>query len=161
MAKYREIADDLRRKIQAGVYPVGSKLPPISDLQAEYGVPGLNTVRAAQQLLVDERMIETQQGVGAFVISTSSARDFDVTAAIEEARDTLGAALAALDAQAKHSVTIDLEAEEHASFVLTEALGDFAARERNQAEDDPEGDAHRIEWAECADRLRDQIEKAG
>jgi DNA-binding GntR family transcriptional regulator len=161
MAKYREIADDLRRKIQAGVYPVGSQLPTIAELQAEYGVPGLNTIRAAQQLLVDEGMIETRQGIGAFVISASSARDFDVTAAVASARDSLTAALAAMASQAKRRIAIDLEAEEYASFVLTEALGEFAARERHQAEDDPQGDRHRIEWAECAERLRDQIEAAG
>ena len=58
MARYREIADDLRAKIQAGIYPVGTKLPSISDLQEQYDVPALNTIRGAQQVLVDEGMLE-------------------------------------------------------------------------------------------------------
>jgi DNA-binding GntR family transcriptional regulator len=161
MARYREIADALRFKIKAGVYPVGSKLPTIQELMAEYDVPGLNTVRAAQQLLVDEKMIETRQGIGAFVISSSSAREFDIPAAIIQARDSLTAVLGALESQAKRKVVIDLEADEDASFVLDEALREFAARQRFQAEDDPSGNAEsRIRWAECAERLAAQVDEA-
>ena len=31
-------------------------------------MPGLNTIRQAQQLLVDDGLVETRQGVGAFVL---------------------------------------------------------------------------------------------
>ena len=33
-----------------------------------YRVPGLNTIRRAQQLLVDDGLVETRQGVGSFVL---------------------------------------------------------------------------------------------
>jgi DNA-binding GntR family transcriptional regulator len=39
---------------------------------------GLNTIRGAQQLLVEEGMLETRQGVGVFVTSTESLRQVDV-----------------------------------------------------------------------------------
>src|SRR5713101_8241232 len=96
VARYREIADDLRARIQSGQFSVGTKLPGISALMEQYQVPGLNTIRAAQQLLVDEGMLETRQGVGAFVIAAESARSLDVTAELTRARDTLTTVLAAL-----------------------------------------------------------------
>lgn len=161
MARYREIADDLRSKIKAGKYPVGSRLPTISELQVVYDVPAsLNTIRAAQQLLVDEGMIETRQGIGAFVLSETSALEFDVTAAITQARDSLTAVLGAMESQGKRRVTVDLEADEYAYFVLTDALGDWVVQVRGEIEDDPEGNnAHRIAWAACAERLLGQIER--
>src|ERR1039457_6789891 len=110
MAKYREIADDIRAKIQSGVYPEGSKLPGISALQEEYGVPGLNTIRAAQQLVVDEGMLETRQGVGAFVISAESLRHVDVAAEVTRARDALTKAIGALRVP-RRTVTFDLHAD--------------------------------------------------
>jgi DNA-binding GntR family transcriptional regulator len=78
MARYREIADDLRARIQRGEFPVGSKLPGISALMEEYDVPGLNTIRGAQQLLVEEGMLESRQGVGVFVTSAKSLRQVDI-----------------------------------------------------------------------------------
>ena len=44
------------------------------DLMEQYDVPSLGTIRAAQQLLVDEGLIETRQGVGAFVTSLAPRR---------------------------------------------------------------------------------------
>jgi DNA-binding transcriptional regulator YhcF (GntR family) len=107
VARYREIADDLRAKIQAGIYPVGTKLPSISDLQEQYDVPALNTIRGAQQVLVDEGMLETRQGVGAFVIAADSLGEFDVTATLAQARDSLTTVLAALEAKASQQVVIE------------------------------------------------------
>ncbi|WP_300641684.1 GntR family transcriptional regulator [Nocardioides sp.] len=49
MARYREIADDLRRRITEGEFAVGDQLPSIAALQEHYDVPGLGTIRQAQQ----------------------------------------------------------------------------------------------------------------
>lgn len=65
MARYRDIADDLRSRITSGEFSVGQQLPTIIELQNHYDVPGLNTIRQAQQLLVDQGLIEARQGVGA------------------------------------------------------------------------------------------------
>jgi len=71
--RYQEIADDLRRRLAAGEWPVGTALPGISDLQDEYRVPGLNTIRQAQGLLVDEGLLSPVQGRGTFVTALPSA----------------------------------------------------------------------------------------
>jgi DNA-binding GntR family transcriptional regulator len=98
MARYREIADDLRHRIVSGEFPVGTQLPPISALQEHYDVPGLNTIRQAQQLLVEAGMIETRQGVGAFVASTEGRGDaVDVLAELRAARKALNTAITALE----------------------------------------------------------------
>jgi DNA-binding GntR family transcriptional regulator len=65
-----------------GKYPVGSKLPSINELMDEYQVSGLNPIRAAQQLLAEEGMVEAHRGVGVFVIAQGSARELDVPAAL-------------------------------------------------------------------------------
>jgi DNA-binding GntR family transcriptional regulator len=55
VARYRDIAVDLKHRIASGEFgDPGDRLPTISDLMAHYGVPGLNTIRQAQQLLVDD-----------------------------------------------------------------------------------------------------------
>ncbi|RYF60906.1 MAG: GntR family transcriptional regulator [Comamonadaceae bacterium] len=41
----------------------------ISELQEEYGIRSLNTVRAAQQRVAEEGLLEARQGVGAFVVA--------------------------------------------------------------------------------------------
>ncbi|MDN5854878.1 MAG: GntR family transcriptional regulator, partial [Actinomycetia bacterium] len=64
MSRYREIADDLRERIQSGEFPVDSRLPGIIALQERYDVRGLNTIRAAQQALVQEGILRTERGVG-------------------------------------------------------------------------------------------------
>lgn len=157
MARYREIADDMRSKIRSKEWPVGFQLPGISALQQTYDVPGLNTIRAAQQLLVEEGMLETRQGVGAFVISTESLREVDVTAELTRARDALTKALAAMAAP-RRSVTFDLDADELLDFVLTQSLRDFAERQRWEAENDPAIAENRLEWAASAEAALEQVE---
>jgi hypothetical protein len=44
-------------------------------------------------------------------------------------------------------------------FVLTQALGDFAARTRGEVEDGGAPESH-IRWAETAEAMLDRIEKA-
>ncbi|MEV0288912.1 winged helix-turn-helix domain-containing protein [Kribbella sp. NPDC050820] len=98
MARYREIAEDLRRRIGTGEFSPGQQLPSIPKLQAHYDVPGLNTIRQAQQLLVDDGLVETRQGVGAFVLRTDpQPRPVDVVAELRTARSALNRAIAALE----------------------------------------------------------------
>jgi hypothetical protein len=59
------------------------------------------------------------------------------------------------------TVAFDLMADDDTYFVLTEALREFASRQRWEAEDDPATTAkHRIRWAECAENSLGLIEKA-
>ncbi|WP_345475910.1 GntR family transcriptional regulator [Actinoallomurus oryzae] len=169
MARYQEIADSLRSRIQAGEWPVGAMLPGINALQDVYvdedgNRPGLNTIRAAQQLLVEEGMLTTRQGVGAIVTSAKSLRQVDVIDTLKRAQQGITTAIAALEAPT-HAVTLDLS-DEHAYFVLTDALGEWAHRQRGEAQDELADDpqdttaASRLEWAATADKLLDQIEAA-
>jgi DNA-binding GntR family transcriptional regulator len=71
MARWREVADDLRARVVRGEFPIGGQLPSIQQLQQQYEVAGQNTIRQAQTLLVNEGLLEAQQGVGVFVIATT------------------------------------------------------------------------------------------
>lgn len=161
MSRYREIADDLRVRIQAGEWSVGGQLPGIAALQEHYGVPGLNTIRAAQQLLVTEGMLETRQGVGAFVTSTTSLREVDVVETISQARDALAAALAALTAP-RRVLVLDFDSEpDETNFVLSSALGDWVSQKRFELQDETHEPtrAQWLRWIEVGEALRNRVDE--
>ena len=64
---YRQIADDLRRKIQDGTIPPGRRIPSMVEMEQEYEV-ARDTLRKATQVLKDEGLVETVNGMGIFVI---------------------------------------------------------------------------------------------
>lgn len=87
-AKHALIADSLRALIVTGTLEPGDRLPTIAEIQNAFGNPSLGTVRSGQQQLVDEGLIETRQGLGAFVLAApapnpSGPRLDDLTAARE------------------------------------------------------------------------------
>lgn len=101
MARYEEIAAHMREQIAAGKWPVGTRLPSISELQVEYDVPrSLNTIRRAQQILVGEGLLRTQQGAGAWVIGVPPTGPRDVLGELEAARDAITRAITALQGPA-------------------------------------------------------------
>lgn len=67
--KYAQIADIFRQRIARGVWAQGSRLPANESLAAEFGVSRV-TVRQAVDLLVQDGIIEAQQGRGTFVTGT-------------------------------------------------------------------------------------------
>lgn len=94
---YLEIADDLRRRITEGEFAVGDQLPAIAALQEHYDVPSPGAIRQAQQILFDQGMVVTRQGVEVFVGSASPrARTVDVVQRLKTARAAIDDALAAL-----------------------------------------------------------------
>lgn len=108
VARYRDIAQDIKTRIAAGEFAPGDQLPPIAELQAHYRVPGLNTIRQAQQLLVDAGMLETRQGVGVFVLRSDPApRPVDVLAELRSARAALNTAISALERTGARSPASD------------------------------------------------------
>jgi len=72
---YRQIADQLRRLIEAGDYPAGSRLPPERDLAAQLGV-SRPSVREALIALEVEGWVDVRMGSGIYVL----ARDRSATA---------------------------------------------------------------------------------
>jgi GntR family transcriptional regulator len=66
---YRQIADDLRRKIEASELTQGARLPTEIELMEQYNA-SRNTVRDAIKLLTTRGLVETRAGQGTFVVET-------------------------------------------------------------------------------------------
>ena len=69
---YQRIYDALLVRLAKPEWKIGEKLPSIGELQQKYEIPSLQTIRRAQQMLVDEGYLRTEQGRGAFVIAYPS-----------------------------------------------------------------------------------------
>lgn len=67
----RGVADDLRRRIRAGEFAPGEKLPSESQLGAAYGVSRV-TVRTALQLLESRGLVDIRHGSGSFVTTAAA-----------------------------------------------------------------------------------------
>jgi GntR family transcriptional regulator len=65
-ARHQEVANDLRRRIRAGSFPVGSRLPPETRLATQYRV-SVPTLREALGVLQAEGLLQKFQGRGNFV----------------------------------------------------------------------------------------------
>ena len=70
--RYRQIADLLRQRIEAGVYPVGTQLPTESELCATFDI-SRHTAREALRRLAEAGLIQRKQGSGSLVIAAESA----------------------------------------------------------------------------------------
>ncbi|TDC81921.1 GntR family transcriptional regulator [Micromonospora sp. KC606] len=64
--RYQQIADDIRRRIEAGVLPAGAPLASETEMVAEYGA-ARETVRKAMATLRAEGLISTAKARGSFV----------------------------------------------------------------------------------------------
>lgn len=98
--RYRAIAEELRERIDKGVYQVGSRLPSIAALMQEFDVKGLNTIRDAQQMLVNEGLLRSEQGVGVWVIAKTAEpkTTLQILDDLRQAQSALGRAIAHLEA---------------------------------------------------------------
>lgn len=67
--RFRTVAARLRQAISDGRWPVGGRLPTESQLARTHAV-GLNTVRRAVDLLIDEGLVRRRQGSGTYVVAT-------------------------------------------------------------------------------------------
>jgi GntR family transcriptional regulator len=65
-APYLQVAENLRHRIQAGEWAVGSKLPGRPELAAHYGVSP-SAIQKAQERLVIEGLLEGRAGSGTYV----------------------------------------------------------------------------------------------
>lgn len=63
---WRAIREDLRKKITAGVYRPGSKLPAVRLLADEYATSHV-TVRRALDTMIESGELIGRQGIGVFV----------------------------------------------------------------------------------------------
>ncbi len=67
---YRQISEDIAKKIKSGKYPAGSLLAPERKLMGEYKTQR-TTIRRALELLVKEGLIVKKTGLGTFVADGS------------------------------------------------------------------------------------------
>lgn len=65
---YIQLADDLKRDILEGVYPVDELIPTERELEERYGVSKI-TVRNAIEILSNDGYVEKKSGIGTRVIS--------------------------------------------------------------------------------------------
>jgi len=66
--RYREIAEGLRTRIDAGEFAAGRLLPSEAELSSHYDVSRV-TIRRALEVLRDEGILDSRQGFGWFVAS--------------------------------------------------------------------------------------------
>jgi GntR family transcriptional regulator len=64
--RYRAVAQDIRRDIEQGTYPPGTRLPSRPKLRDKYHVSE-TVLTGAMRLLHEWQLIETQPGVGVYV----------------------------------------------------------------------------------------------
>jgi GntR family transcriptional regulator len=64
--RYQQIADGLRRRVEAGEFAAGRLLPSESELSGEYSASRV-TIRRALESLREDRLVESRQGFGWFV----------------------------------------------------------------------------------------------
>ncbi len=98
--KYADVAKDLRRRMASPdpEWEVGSQIPTLSELQDHYRIGGSQTIRSALGILVEEGLIETRQGRGAFVVRIPEPTDRDrVLDELRQARAALSRAIAELE----------------------------------------------------------------
>lgn len=101
MARYQEIADDLRRRLSSGEFgEVGDRIPTLTELMAEYGVAGVQTMRTAQAVLVNEGVLRTRHGSGAYIVRVPSTAAVDLVS-IGHALKNLERELAAVRQQVR------------------------------------------------------------
>ena len=96
MARFRDVADDLRARIQSGEFPVGTRLPDMRALQNHYHVPERRTIWTAHQILVEEGMLTTHRDIGAVVTATEPLPEATLLAVLTHARDNLTTVLSTL-----------------------------------------------------------------
>lgn len=89
---FRQIADQLRQSIDAGVFKPGEMLPSLRQLAVDIKV-NPNTVQRAYEALEQEGVVETRRGIGIFVANISRTK-------LNAAEKKLNRALEALIQQA-------------------------------------------------------------
>src|SRR3954452_3118476 len=85
---YAQVADGLRRAIETGELPAGTKLPSGRELANQWGV-ALMTLQKAVDLLRTEGLVYSQQGRGVFVAATGDQPPQLNVRALQESLDDL------------------------------------------------------------------------
>jgi len=87
--RYEYVATSVRTQIADGTYSVGSELPTITALAAQFGVSHM-TIKRALAVLVDEGLIATRRGARTRVLGLPNATPIPLLQQISELRDRVG-----------------------------------------------------------------------
>jgi DNA-binding GntR family transcriptional regulator len=96
MPRYRDIYADLRRRIAAGEWQVGERLPDLGALTEHYNA-SLNTVRRATSDLQAEGVLRIAQGDGTFLAALPKPSNDELLERLRGAQAAIGDAIAALE----------------------------------------------------------------
>jgi DNA-binding GntR family transcriptional regulator len=66
-ARWKQVYDLLRARVESGEYKVGSSIPSLSQLEQEFPDLARNTIRKAVDRLERESFVRAEVGVGTFV----------------------------------------------------------------------------------------------
>jgi DNA-binding GntR family transcriptional regulator len=97
MASYREIYADLRRRIAAGEWAAGERIPDLEALKEQY-TASLNTVRRATSDLRSQGVLRITQGEGTFLVALPQPTNTELLQRLRSAQAAIGDAIAALEA---------------------------------------------------------------
>lgn len=64
---YKQVAAEVRKRIESGEIPPGRRIPSLTEMEAEFGV-ARDTLQKAVKLLKEEGLVETVTGMGVFVV---------------------------------------------------------------------------------------------
>ena len=113
---YRDIADQLRQRIESGEFTSASQLPTEQDLQVQYGA-SRNTIREAIKQLITLGLVETKPGQGTFVVPKIEAFVTSLTGDPQTAVDYISGELGKAGKAAASGMQVEIQ----------EASGDVAA----------------------------------
>jgi GntR family transcriptional regulator len=117
---YRQIAEDLRRNIEAGRIARGSQLPTEIELMEQYNA-SRNTVRDAIKLLTTRGLVEPRPGQGTFVVEKIN--PFVTTLTGEPDAPESNVYIAEVRAGGREPMSSDLRVEiQRATNVIADAL---------------------------------------
>ena len=119
---YVQIANNLRQKIQQGIYQTGDKLPSQKQLGIQFGV-NRHTVRQAFEVLKEEGLLRIEKGLGAFIADAPIRYPIGKRVRYNESLQTQGHT-----SEYRLLQTSEISADEKTALHLDIPMGELVAR---------------------------------
>jgi GntR family transcriptional regulator len=134
---YRDIADQLRQRIESGEFASDPQLPTEQDLQAQYGA-SRNTIREAIKQLITLGLVETKPGQGTFVVPKVEAFVTSLTGDPETAVDYISGVLGKAGKATASGMQVEIQeaSGDVAAYLELEAGTEVISRHRKRFIDD-------------------------
>ncbi|MEO0984078.1 MAG: phosphonate metabolism transcriptional regulator PhnF [Cyanobacteria bacterium J06639_14] len=119
---YIQIANDLRQKVQQGIYQAGDKLPSQKQLGVQFGV-NRHTIRQAFEVLKEEGLLRIDRGLGAFIADAPIRYPIGKRVRYNQSLQTRG-----YTSEYRLLQTVEIPADEKTAPHLNIAIGDLVAQ---------------------------------